>query len=95
MPSSSASMLSRIRRYTNSIATPPTLPTPQTPIKVEVIQRQNELEITLDQVVASLSAFKKTMYNVDYLVSLINNNSELIKTNKQNASVIKPIIQQK
>ena len=96
MPSSSASMLSRIRRHTNSIAVPPTpTPTPPpTPIKVEVIQRQNELEITLDQVVASLSAFKKTMYNVDYLVSLINNNSELIKTNKQYASVIEPIIQQ-
>uniref|UniRef100_A0A6C0IFH7 Uncharacterized protein n=1 Tax=viral metagenome TaxID=1070528 RepID=A0A6C0IFH7_9ZZZZ len=48
---------------------------------------------TLDQVVASLNAFKKAVYEVNYLVSLINDNSLNIISSNQYASVIQPIVE--
>ena len=49
--------------------------------------------IRIDQVVASLDAFKSAIYNVNYLTSLLNANSENIMRNNEYASVLKPIIE--
>lgn len=51
--------------------------------------------ITIDQVVASLNAFKKSFYNVNYLTSLINNYSQEIIDAGQYASVLQPILKKK
>ena len=51
--------------------------------------------IRIDQVVASLDAFKTAIYNVNYLTSLVNANSENIMRNNEYASVLKPIIEKK
>ena len=49
--------------------------------------------ITIDQVILSINAFKTSIYNVNYLTNLINKYSnEIIKANDYN-SVLKPIIE--
>ena len=49
--------------------------------------------IRLDQVVASLDAFKSAIYNVNYLTSLVNTNSREIMVAGEYASVLKPFIE--
>ena len=49
--------------------------------------------LKLDQVVDSLNAFKKAIYNVNYLISLTNEYKDDIVREKQYASVIQPIIE--
>ena len=49
--------------------------------------------IRLDQVVASLDAFKKAIYNVNYLTNLVNTYSKEIIAEGQYASVLKPIVE--
>jgi hypothetical protein len=72
------------------------------PLQKSLQQFQNSVtspnNVRLDQVVASLDAFKKAMYNVNYLTSLINVNSdeileaETVDAGKY-ASVLIPIIE--
>jgi hypothetical protein len=49
--------------------------------------------VRLDQVIASLDAFKTAIYNVNYVSNLINTNSEQIVTADQYASVLEPIVE--
>ena len=49
--------------------------------------------IRLDQVVASLDAFKKAIYNVNYLTNLVNTNSEAIIKADRYDTVLKPIVE--
>jgi len=62
-------------------------------------KKQNTITSTdnvrLDQVIASLEAFKSSIYNVNYLADLINKNKEQIIKAGQYASVLQPIIEKK
>ena len=62
-------------------------------------KKQNTITSTdnvrLDQVIASLDAFKSAIYNVNYLSDLINKNKEQIIKAGQYASVLQPIIEKK
>ena len=49
--------------------------------------------IRLDQVVDSLNAFKKAVYNVNYLANLINTHSEAIIKAGRYDTVLKPIVE--
>ena len=49
--------------------------------------------IRLDQVVDSLNAFKKAVYNVNYLANLINTNSEAIIKAGRYDTILKPIVE--
>ena len=65
---------------------------------IEPLQKnQNTITSTnnvrLDQVIASLNAFKSAIYNVNYVVNLINTNSEQIVAAGQYASVLEPIVE--
>jgi len=49
--------------------------------------------LRIDQVIASLDAFKKAVYNVNYLTNLVNIYSQEIINAGQYASVLKPIVE--